>query len=41
MQKVKSNQEGKIFLACAAGGKRVMDLNCSRGGLGRYQKSFS
>lgn len=30
MQKVSGNQEGKIFLECTAGGKGVMDLNCSR-----------
>lgn len=40
MQKVNSNQEGRIFLACTAGGKSVMDLNCSREGLGRYQEKL-
>lgn len=35
MQKVSSNPKGNnLFFACAIDSKGVMDLNCSRGGLG-------
>lgn len=43
MQKVSSNQEdNNLFFVCTVGSKGVIDLNCSRGGLGWISgKDFS